>query len=317
MDGELLRSLYHHLFHPPGWAPPRPPAGCHYADQAVAWVYCVGAAAGRSTRWACDRRNWPVWARRCVRAPCYQQVMKRLRTDRVSRLVARLVSEFGARVRSAAPAPPASPGSRSQSPAPPPEKVVDGKPLVVGGYTKDPDARRGKVPGGWARGYKLHAVVDAATGVIDAFRVTALDGGEATQARIMLESGCVHLVGHVLRGDANYDSNRLYGRAAALGGRHVAPRRKPGTGLGHHPQHPHRLDAIAELESAPDAAKNHKRHRIRVEQVFGHLGNMPCGLFALPNSVRRLHRVTLFVTAKVALYHLYLATAPSRTAVAA
>jgi hypothetical protein len=36
--------------------------------------------------------------------------------------------------------------------------VLDGKPLPIGGCTKDPDARYGRAAGTMAKGYKLHAV---------------------------------------------------------------------------------------------------------------------------------------------------------------
>jgi hypothetical protein len=94
---------------------------------------------------------------------------------------------------------------------------------------------------------------------------------------------------------------------AARGGRLIAPRKKPGTGLGHQPHHPDRLRAIEELEHRGDeATRAHKRHRIRVEQALGHLTNLPCGLAPLPNCVRRKCRVARWVLAKITLYHLAL-----------
>ena len=126
----------------------------------------------------------------------------------------------------------------------------------------------------------------------------------------------VDLRGCTLRGDANYDSNPTYRAVADAGGRHVAPRRKPGRGLGHHPQHPDRLRAARELERTPGGLAEHKRRRNRVEQVLAHLGNLPFGLAALPPFVRRLSRVRLWVMAKITLYHLHLAQtlAAQRTA---
>ena len=37
-------------------------------------------------------------------------------------------------------------------------RVVDGKPLVVGTHSKDPEATWGRAGRGFAKGYKLHAV---------------------------------------------------------------------------------------------------------------------------------------------------------------
>lgn len=181
------------------------------------------------------------------------------------------------------------------------EKFCDGKPLVVSGFSKDPDARRGKVPAGWANGYKLHVIVDAC-GAIDAFELTALDIGEPTITRRLIPT--INLMHVTLRGDSNYDSNPLYRVVADHGGRLIAPRKKPGTGLGHHPHHPDRLRAIAELEGSPQALCLHKRHRIRVEQGLAHLTNVPFGLSPLPNFVRRRRRVRRWVQTKIVLYHL-------------
>ena len=112
------------------------------------------------------------------------------------------------------------------------DKVGDGKPMVVGGFSHDPDARWGKTPGdGWAKGYKLHAIIDAAAGAIEAWQITPLDAGEATVLRRDLVPDCDLRGGVTLRADANYDSNPTYRAVAAAGGRLIAPRRKPGTGL--------------------------------------------------------------------------------------
>jgi hypothetical protein len=184
------------------------------------------------------------------------------------------------------------------------EKVLDGKPLTVGSYSRDPDATCGRLSSTcWGCGYKLHSMVDSG-GAVDAFVITGLHAGESSVAHDLVQT--LDLRNALVRADANYDSNKLYAAVAQGGGRLVAPRRKPGRGLGHHPQHVDRLRAIAELEENPIALRAHIRHRIRVEQAFGHLTNLPCGLSPLPNCVRRQQRVTRWVTAKIALYHLNL-----------
>ena len=44
--------------------------------------------------------------------------------------------------------------------------MIDGKPLVVGAHSKDPEARCGCVSEGhFARGYKAHALVDSSAAV--------------------------------------------------------------------------------------------------------------------------------------------------------
>jgi hypothetical protein len=286
MDGELLRWLYHRLLHDPTAART---ADCTYGDGLVAFMYFFAVLSGRSPKWACHRTSWPPWCRAVLPRPLisYSQFNRRLKTQRLQQLITRLNQELRDRL------------PQGQ------EKVVDGKPLPIGGYSHDGDAAWGKVPDGWANGYKLHVVADAQGGAIDAFKVTPLDAGEATVLRRELVPR-VDLRRCTLRGDANYDSNPTYHAVADAGGRHVAQRRKPGTGLGHHRQHPDRLRALRELEQTPGGLTEHKRRRNRVEQVFAHLGNLSFGLWALPPFVRRLSRVRLWVMAKITLYHLHL-----------
>lgn len=281
MDGELLRRLYHRLFCDPTLNRTR---DCTFPDALILLIYFFAALNNCSPLWASDKRNWPLWCRHLA-LPSYSQLMRRLKQKRIVEFIDRLNAEFRARLPATA------------------HKACDGKPLVVGGFSKDPDAKAGKIPNGWGRGYKLHAIVDS-LGTIDVFCVTSLDAGEATVMQELV--GKIDLSGAVLRGDANYDSNPLYDATARSGGRLVAPRRKPFTKLGHRAHHAHRLQAIAELEADGGQLHHHKRHRNRIEQSFGHLTNLPFGLWALPNFVRRLHRVNLWTKAKVTLYHLHL-----------
>jgi hypothetical protein len=300
MDGELLRALYHRFSHDPKLAHTR---DCTYSDGRILLLYCFAAMCDHSITWASNLKNWPLWCRAAIRhLPSRSQVNKRLKTESIGRWIAVIDAELRNRLPHGA------------------DQVGDGKPLVVGGFSRDPDARWGKTPGdGWAKGYKLHLIIDAVSAAIDAWQITPLDGGEATVLRRDLIANC-DLRGVTLRADANYDSNPTYQAVAAAGGRLIAPRRKPGTGLGHRPHHPDRLRALAELERSPDAQANlraHQRARSRVEQALGHLTNLPFGLWALPNHVRRLHRVQRWVSAKILLYHLHLIRSLALTAAAA
>lgn len=286
MDDQLLLHIYHRLFDPDkNKADPHPSVGCVYSDALIALVYLLGCLRDRSPRWAAQRRNWPLWMRRLA-GPSYSQLMKRLKTHPVQRLLALLFLEYRDRLPASA------------------RKFADGKPLTVGGFSKDPDATSGKLPGDcWGRGYKVHVLAEA-TGAVQLFSVTGLGVGEPTAMRRLVTAA--ELQGAVVRADSNYDSNRLYGAVARMGGRLIAPRKKPHTGRGHQRQHPDRLRAIEELEGQPGLLKSHRRERVRIEQELGHITNLPFGLSPLPNFVRRLPRVTLWVLGKLLLYHLYL-----------
>ena len=84
MDGQLLRVLYHELFHSGKRHFPR---RCRYDDNVIVFIYFISVIADRSMRWAYDRRHWPLWARRLTR-PSYSQVMRRLDSDSVQRSLA-------------------------------------------------------------------------------------------------------------------------------------------------------------------------------------------------------------------------------------
>lgn len=281
MDGELFNWLYHRLLDDPN---ARRTPRCTFGDGLIALIGLYAALNNRSVRWAACVGNWPIWCRR-VRRPSYSRLVRRLATPSVATLLRTVDAELVRRL-----------GRRG-------DVIADGKPLVVGGFSRDPDATRGHVPGGFAVGYRLHVLRDAATGVIAAATVTGLADGEATVLRPLVRNS--DLSGRAVRADANYDSNRLYACVAGRGGRLIAPRKKPRTGLGHGRHHPDRLRAIRELESCPLARRRHTRLRGDVERAFADLGNV-VGLWSLPPFVRRLRRVRRWVRAKLLLYHLAL-----------
>jgi hypothetical protein len=296
MDDELLPQLYQRLLRDRNYRLEQA-AGRRrtFCDALIALVYLYAVLCDRSPRWASDLRHWPWWCRRLLVLPSYSQLMRRLKTAAVRRLIAQVSGDL-----------------RLQLPRSP-QKVIDGKPLLVGGFSKDPDAALGVVPDGWGHGYRLHLIVDAASAAVESFLLTALDAGEATVALDLVQRA--ELQGTVLLGDPNYDSNRLYAALADAGGRLLAPRKKPGRGLGHHAHHPDRLAAIALLENPLDrsAARATRRMRNRIEQSLAHLTNLPCGLSPLPNFVRRFWRVRLWVSAKILLYHQHMVLRQSLT----
>src|SRR5688572_827449 len=302
MDGQLVVELYHELSPATGRRPRR---GVH-SDQLVVFLFLLACVMGRSTRFVLQRRNLPVWLRAVLPDPLPSTscMSRRLRTTRAAALIATLDQRFRTRL----------PRHDDDDVV----KVLDGKPLTVSAVSRDPDVTRGKVRDGWALGYKVHVLIDAATRAVDLFEVTTLSAGESTVAQSMLRQASEPVVRDALvLADANYDSNDLYTLVDDLGGRLRAPRRKPGTGLGHAThQHPHRLQAIEHLEGDPERRRLCCRHRMVVEQTLGHLTNLPCGLSPLPNFVRRLHRVRLWVSVKVLLYHAYLTLTYERSAAA-
>ena len=172
-------------------------------------------------------------------------------------------------------------------------KTVDAKPLPVGSYSKDKDARWGQAGAGKARGYKLFAVCDGQE-AIDRWCIGPMNQSEyKTALRLVqaLEPG-----GYLL-GDALYDINALYAGVAERGWQLLAPRQKPTSGLGHGPHHPARYRSIELL--ATDYGRELYKCRTSIERYFGHLGNFGGGLGPLPNWVRHPHRVATWVQMKI------------------
>jgi hypothetical protein len=225
MDGELFRRLYHLCV---GVASREAGRRRTYSDLEVLVTFVLAAVANRPLSWACRRGNRPPWCLR-LKVPTPSTMSRRTRTPQFRRLLLALDAALRGRL----------PGSSL--------KFLDGKPLLVAGHSGDRDARTGRAPGGFAQGYRLHALLDAC-GRVEAFTVTGLGGGESTAARELLVPAA-DLRGALVLGDPNYDSNPLYAAVSAAGGRLLAPRRKPGTGFGHGTeQHPDRLRAVDELE---------------------------------------------------------------------
>lgn len=176
-------------------------------------------------------------------------------------------------------------------------KIIDGRPLVIGGCSKDPDAGFGYAASTKARGYKLHWVVDALNQAVDGWMVMPMNYPEQHAAQHLIE----HLpnpTAYVLA-DNNYDSNQLYEQAGVdQGVQWMALPRKKARGLGRHKHSEFRLRVQPYLRS-PQGRQQVSRHRIRIEQVNGRIGGSAVGLSHLPYHARRLHRVRVWVGLKI------------------
>jgi len=175
---------------------------------------------------------------------------------------------------------------------------IDAKPLAIGGNSQDPDAAYGHAAGGKAKGYKLHAIADAQQGFV-AWAIRPMNVNAQKVALDLIDR--VDSEGY-LAADGEYDSNRLYDAAGARGLQLLAPRRR-GTRFGHKRHSPYRLRA-AELLARP-FGQGLLASRDGIERMFAHLTNLGFGLSPLPNWVRTLRRVELWVQAKLILYHTY------------
>lgn len=275
MDGELWKGVYARLSEVARVWPRRSKVA--YSDAWVLGVYLWAALHDRPVSWACDARHWTAAALRDRPLPAPSTMSRRLRG--VSLLLFFAAVFAAARER--------LPGSLV--------KQADAKPLPVGSYTKDKDARRGWAGREKARGYKLFTIHEA--GAVDAWRLGPMNQSEVETARRLLPEAVARFGGGYVLGDSLYDSNPLHAVAWSCGCQLVAPRKKPHAGLGHRRHHPGRLRAI-HLLGTPFGRSLYAA-RGRIERAYGHAGNYGGGLQPLPNWVRRPRRVALWVQAKL------------------
>lgn len=250
------------------------PARCQFTDVDILRVLLWAALHDRPISWACDPRAWPG-PRRVL--PSCATMSRRLRSLSTLKLLRRLL-----------------PRGKGESPL-----CLDGKPLPVGVFSKDRDARRGHAGASFARGYKLHVACDR-HGTPRAFDIRPMPESECVTARRLLSRAGGP--GVLVLADAAYDSNRLYEIAASKGARFLAPRRKPGRSVSKaHKHHDDRLRAIQTLEGDERKRRQASRLRSIVERYFGWLTAIGGG--HLPPWVRGLPRVRVWIIAKMAILH--------------
>jgi hypothetical protein len=252
-----------------------------FSDEDIVRVFYWAVIHDRPISWACHARNWPLHARRKA-LPSTTTMSRRQCTPHVISLL-NAVEQHVTR-----------PTSRGLY------WMIDGKPLVIGGCSKDRQAGYGKAAASKAKGYKLHAII-APDGRLAAWRVAPMNKDERVMAKRLLKAA--EIQGYVV-GDANYDSNYLHQICDARGNRQfVTPRRYgPGRKVGHRAQSPGRLRSIALLENPqPLFGIQLMQQRNAIERCFANATNWGGALTHLPPWVRTHRRVRRWVQAKLAL----------------
>lgn len=252
-----------------------------FSDEWIVKVFYWSVIHDRPISWACQRRNWPLYLRR-YRLPSSTTMSRRLRSPSVMSLLNALERRVTA---------PRQPHLYW---------MVDGKPLVISGCSKDRQAGYGRAASSKAKGYKIHAII-AADGSLAHWRLAPMNKDERVMAQRML--GSTELTGYIVA-DANYDSNQLHQVCDRRGNRQlVVPRRYgPGRRMGHRAQSPGRLRSMAILENPqPQFGQQLLKERTAIERHFGNLTNWGGGLTHLPPWARTYRRVKRWVQAKLAL----------------
>ena len=211
---------------------PPTPTRFDFSDADIVKVYSWAVICDRPTSWACRKESWPLHLRKRL-LPSPATMSRRLRAPGVVALLNALERRVTA---------PTEPGLFW---------MIDGKPLPIGGCSKDRQAGSGRAAGGKAKGYKLHALVGA-DGSLAEWRVAPMNKDERIMAERMLRAAPPEVVGYVLA-DANFDSNKLHQVCDERGHLQlVAPRRYgPEKGTGHRKQAAGRLRSIALTDRSP------------------------------------------------------------------
>lgn len=251
-----------------------------YKDVQIVALYVWSVWHDRPLCWACQRSHYSS-VFRPAKLPSVSQFCRRIKTARCETILQKVYQRLAGTQR------------------PDLLSFLDARPLVVGACSKDRDARAGRIYGGFARGYKLHAYA-CEDGRIPVWSVTSLNRSEPKVAEELIR--CARPGGLVLA-DGNYDSGTLYEAVAQHGGRLLTPLPQR-AGRGHRRPSPKRLEAIAGWHGI---AGYIYRERIVVERIFAHQSAFGGGLGPLPAWVRTLPRVRRWVGTKLIIYHARLA----------
>lgn len=279
-------------------------------DALIAKLYFWSVLHDRPMGWAADRDHVGGHLFRPRRIPSRSQLARRIGSDRFRRLLNLIHQDLAGALD------------------PDDGGFFDGKPLTVSPVSKDPDAKRGHVTGGFAKGYKLHlwATSDRR---IALWSIMPLNAGEPLVAKALCD--CLPTFNNraMTLADGNYDSWRLYQALAEKNGALlVKPRgldlKDPATWQQAqkqlHPKNktggPAREAGLKIWKNAPELGRYVYGRRIEVEGILSNLTSFGGGLASLPAWVRTLPRVTRWVGAKIILYHARLqARGSMRTAV--
>jgi hypothetical protein len=255
---------------------PRPVRRFTYSDALIGVLFFWAVWHDRPQCWACQRDSYNGRFRP-RKLPSLSEFNRRIRSERFARLLERVFRAF-------APEPQA--GGMC---------LLDARPLPAGACSKERAARAGRVYGGFARGYRVHALVDESAAVF-AWKLTAMNVAEPEVALELLS----HVApGSTVLSDGVNDSARLY-EAAQQHQATLLARPRKSAGQGHCRQSPARLRSIALWNAAP---RQYAIRRAQVDRIFGWPSSFGGGLSPLPAWVRTPARVYRWVAAKLTIYH--------------
>jgi hypothetical protein len=263
-----------------------------FPDWLVVAMYLWAVQHERPQNWACDRSHYGSTFRPRGALPSISQFNRRMNWDRTRMILQRVHEDLG--------------GDLSETAL----NYLDGKPLTVGVASKDRDARRGHVLGGFAKGYKLHAWMSEDRR-IPLWCVTPLNVHEVPVARLLVQQVNELSQRSLTLADQNYDTHELHKDLHRRNGRLLVKPKGPAKLADRHPvtlrqMGTARRELLAVQEQSPSLLRMIYRQRVNAEGILGNLCGCGGGLTTLPPWVRRLHRVQRWVGGKIILYHAHL-----------
>lgn len=276
MDSQVWRVVYRTIVAADRRVP-RSGRRPRYPDSLIAAMLVWTVWHDRPLCWAADRSHYNTLFRPRV-LPSNSQFCKRLKTVRVQQILQEMHNRLAGTDEGTA------------------LTMLDGRVLRVGAHSKDPDAKKSRVSGGFARGYRLHAW-GTPDQRIPLWSVMPLNADERPVA---MELAKYAPPTALVLADTNYDSGPLYDRLFALGIHLLTPMRRPNPGGGHRRPSAARLAAA---QAWKGIAGYVYRERAEIERQFGHQVWTAGGLGPLPGWVRRLPRVRMWVGAKLIIHH--------------
>lgn len=266
-----------------------------FKDELILAIYFWSVIHDRPLCWACERTHYNSMFRP-RRLPSVSQFCRRVKTERFQRFLQHIQDASTSQRRLHA------------------VNFLDGKPLEVSKFSRDPDAKAGYGAGRVSKGYKLHALVTKERRFA-AWSVQPLNTHEMNVARVFFDEAVRVPLGSVFLADGAYDAHVLHKDVARRGGwLYVKPRGKATHPVTRRQMGSARRDLLDVWQQTPGQAKWIYNERVNVEGTFSNLTSYGGGLGPLPAFVRRLERVRRWVGAKIILYHIRLDQRTPRTA---
>jgi Transposase DDE domain len=280
-----------------------------YSNYLIVAMYLWSLWHGKPLSWACRKWSYNGLFRPRV-LPSVSQFTRRIDSEDCQRILQLVNDRFAI-----------MPGQITD------RLIIDGKPLLVSPVSGDREARRGRISGGFGKGYKLHAVIDQSCRIV-VWSVTGLNTDEKTVARQLLPQVLSRITlsnDAWIQADSHYDSAPLHtDTIMPLGLPMLSPlagqKKKDGK---------YRASKLKKMPaSRRELVQCWKKHpalmryllssRADIERTFGTFTCSADGLSSLPAWVRGTKRVRRYVGGKIIFYNaMQILRLQRRTAIAA